>query len=79
MASKKQPINYQKQYNMTASEYVKIKEIRTNATAEIRDGKLWVLWNGKWILNEQFNAMFPLPQTLYMAKDNPDKRKDYLK
>ena len=79
MAAKRAPINHQKNYNMTASEYVKIKQIRDGATGEIRDGKMWVLWESKWILDSEFKEMFPLPQRLYMAKENPDKRKDYHK
>jgi len=79
MSAKRPPINYQKKYNMTASEYLKIKEIRNNATGMIKDGKMWVLWEGEWILESEFKEMFPIPQMLYMAKENPDKRKDYLK
>jgi hypothetical protein len=79
MSAKRAPINYQKKYNMTASEYVKIKQIRDNAPGMIKDGKMLVLWEGEWILESEFKEMFPIPQRLYMAKENPDKRKDYLK
>lgn len=67
-----------KKYSISPAEYIRIKDIRENTPAKIENGELTVLWEGKWIPDKQFKAMFPLPNQLYQAKDNPDGTKKYL-
>jgi hypothetical protein len=74
MGSKKQ-VN---KYLMSPAEYIRIKYIRENTTGKIENGKLYTLWEGKWILDSDFKKMFPLPDQLFLRRDNPDKTKSYL-
>jgi hypothetical protein len=67
-----------KKYIMSPAEYIRLKDIRTNVTGKIENGELRVLWEGQWILDKDFKAMFPLPNQLHISKDNPDGTKKYL-
>lgn len=68
---------FYRRVNMDAAEYVKLKWFIENRTATIRGGVMYVLHEGKWIKNEDFKKMFPLPERLYMSLDNPDKTRLY--
>lgn len=67
-----------KKFVISPAEYIRIKDIRENTTGKIENGELRVLWEGKWILDKDFKAMFPLPNQLYLSRDNPDGTKKYL-
>lgn len=67
-----------RKYIMSPAEYIRIKDIRDNTPAKIENGELRVFWKGKWILDKDFKAMFPLPNQLHMSKENPDGTKKYL-
>jgi hypothetical protein len=64
-------------YNMNASQYVELKWFIQNRTATIKGGVMYVFHEGKWIKDEEFKKMFPLPERLYMCVDNPDKTRLY--
>jgi hypothetical protein len=67
-----------KKYVISPAEYIRIKYIRLYATAKIENGEMRVLWEGNWILDKDFKAMFPLPNQLHLSRENPDGTKKYL-
>lgn len=63
---------------MTATQFVTNKEIRVNATGVIKGGKMYVLHQGKEIPEKEFRKLYPLPEKLYSATENPNKKTEAL-
>jgi len=63
---------------MTVKQYLSIKDTLTNTTRRLYRGKWQALYQGRWISEAQFKAMYPLPTVLNGCKDNPDRNKIYL-
>ena len=63
---------------MTIHEYLRNKDIRTNTTARLKDGKWYRFIGGAWVPEKQFQLMFPLPSKIGNDSNNPNKRALYL-
>ena len=63
---------------MTIQEYLHNKDIRTNTTAMLKDGKWYRFIGGAWITEKQFQLMFPLPAKIGNNSNNPNSKVVYL-
>jgi len=63
---------------MTVAAYIKTKDILQNTTRRLYRGKWQALYQGRWISEGAFRAMYPLPTVLRGCRENPDKRKLFL-
>jgi len=63
---------------MTVKQYLSIKDTLTNTTRRLYRGKWQALYQGKWISEAAFRALYPLPTVLNGCPNNPDRRKLFL-
>lgn len=61
--------------------WLKAKDFRDNRLWHLFKGKMVTNVNGEYLTKKEFDEKFPVPKpvTFYIAKDNYDKTKDYLK
>lgn len=53
----------------TAEQNCRILQIRHQTLAGIRNGKMMFFVDGKWISEQEFNQMFPVPTKIKMKED----------
>ena len=63
---------------MTIHQYISLKYFRLNTTATIKDGKLYHWVNDRWMPNDEFERIYPLPNKVGKPLTNLDARKNSL-
>lgn len=66
--------------SITVSEYIQRNEFRKNRTWRLSGGKWYVDCEGVWLLEKDFNRLFPIPIVPNFNHDvtNADRRNIYL-